>query len=117
MVQTITIRSDNSYDINTGSNSIDQSFDSFSVDLSSKITGVVNSMLSDGIFEVHSEKDTWRQFEHVRSASGVDANDFGTVISSADFDWIMSEVDTVIAEAEAAAQAAAQTEDPDPEVL
>lgn len=98
MVQTITVRSDNSYEINTGSVSVDQSIDSFSAELSAKITSIISSMLSDGITEVHSEKDTWRQFEHARNASGVDSNDFGTVISSADFDWIVSTVDSVVAE-------------------
>lgn len=117
MVQTITIRSDNSYEINTGSITVDQSVDILSVDLSAKITSIISSMLSSGIVEVHSEKDTWRQFEHVRSASGVDQNDFGTIISAADFDWIMSEVANAIAEAEAAAAAAAQAEDPAPEIL
>ena len=116
MVQTITIRSDNSYDINTGSVSVDQSIDIFSADLSAKITSIISSMLSDGIVEVHSERDTWRQFEHARSASGVDGNDIGTIISVADFDWIISEVANAIAEAEAAA-AAAQPEDPAPEIL
>lgn len=100
MLQTITIRSDNSYEVNTGSRVYDQIIDSLSADLSAKITSIVNSMLSDGIVEVHSEKDTWREFEHVRSASGVDVNDFGTVISSADFDWIVSTVDSIIADIE-----------------
>jgi len=103
MLQTITIRSDNSYEINTGSRATDQIIDSISADLSAKITSIVNSMLSDGIVEVHSEKDTWREFEHVRSASGVDVNDFGTIISSADFDWIVSTVDSIFDDIEARA--------------
>lgn len=103
MLQTITIRSDNSYEINTGLRATDQIIDSISADLSAKITSIVNSMLSDGIVEVHSEKDTWREFEHVRSASGVDVNDFGTIISSADFDWIVSTVDSIIDDIEARA--------------
>lgn len=113
MVQTITIRSDGSYDINTGQVAVDQSIDIFSADLSAKITGIVNTMLSDGIVEIHSEKDTWRQFEHARTSIEVDAYDFGTKISASDFDWIIAEVKTAVEQAELEAN----EQDPEPEVI
>lgn len=111
MVQTITARADGSVDVNTGTNFISGDGVDISNDLQTKFDAIVTALMASGGSELHAEKDTFREFEHIVTAGEVSNNSFGTTISSADFDWIMSHIDTVIAEQEAAAAAlAAQQE-------
>lgn len=107
MVQTITARADGSVDINTGKNFVSDGL-SISNDLQTKLDEVVAALNASGGSEVHVEKDTFRQFEHIVIAGEVSDNDFGTTVSSADFDWIMNHIDTVISEQEAEQLAAIQ---------
>lgn len=108
MVQTITARADGSVDVNTGTNFIFGDGVDISGDLQTKFDEIVATLTSVGGSELHVEKDTFRQFEHIIVAGEVFDNAFGTTISSVDFDWIMNHINTVTAEQEAAELAAAQ---------
>jgi len=105
MVQTITARSDGSVDVNTGTYSVLGDGASISSELQTKFNDIVAALSSSGGSEIHAERDTFREFEHIVKAAEVTENSFGTTISAADFDWIMSHIDTVAAEQEAIALA------------
>ena len=108
MVQTITAWSNGSYVINTGSFATDGSDIVFSVELEQKISDLITVFSASGASEFHAEKDTFRQFEHLVSGGNVSSNDFGTTISSSDFDWIMTKVNMEFEEQAAAMLAAEQ---------
>lgn len=116
MVQTITAHSDGSVDVNTGTNNVLGDGVSISNDLQEKFNQIVAALVASGNSELHVEKDTFRQFEHIVTGGEVANHPFGTTISSEDFDWIMGHIDTVIADqisqviAEAAATEAAAEE-------
>ena len=105
MVQTITARSDGSVDVNTGTYCVLGDGSSISSELQTKFDQIVSALASVGGSELHSEKDSFREFEHIVKAAEVTENSFGTTISASDFDWIMNHVDTVAAEQEAIALA------------
>jgi hypothetical protein len=108
MVQTITAWANGSVNVNTGTNAIEGDGVHISNDLQTKFDAVVAALMALGGSEIHVEKDTFRQFEHVVIAGEVFDNPFGATVSSADFDWIMNHIDTVLAEQEAAQLAAIQ---------
>ena len=111
MVQTITAWADGSVDVNTGTNLTFGDGVDISNDLQTKFDAIVAALMASGGSELHVEKDTFRQFEHIVTAGEVSDNPFGTTVSSADFDWIMNHIDTVIAEQEAAELATIQEEE------
>ena len=102
MVQTLTVWSNGIAEINTGTNLLRCDGIPFTDALQAKIDAVEALISSAGISQLHAEKDTFREFEHVVLAGTVAANEFGTTVSNADFDWIMQHVDD-----EEAAQVAA----------
>lgn len=101
MVQTLTIWSNGTAEINTGANFLLCDGVPFTEALQSKLDAIESTISAAGISQLHVEKDTFREFEHAITAGEVSPNDFGATVSSADFDWIMQHV-----EAELAAQAA-----------
>jgi len=102
MVQTITIKSDGSVSVNTGSNFVQSDAFDLSIELQNKFDQIVSSVMSLGASELHSEKDQYREFEHIVVAGLVSKMNFGSTVSADDFEWIMSTIDTVIAEEKAA---------------
>ena len=112
MVQTLTVWSNGTADINTGTNFLLCDGVTFTDALQAKLDAIESTISAAGVSQLHVEKDTFRQFEHAVTAGEVAANDFGTTVSSADFDWIMQHVD-----AEIAAQAAAAEELTEPEII
>jgi hypothetical protein len=115
MVQTLTAWSSGVTEINTGANFLLCNGIPFTDALQTKLDAIGSTISAAGISQIHAEKDVFRQFEHVVSAGQVAENDFGTIVSSADFDWIMQHVDAEITaqvEAAAAAAAAAEVEKP-----
>lgn len=117
MVQTITARADGSVDVNTGTNFISGDGVDISNDLQTKFDAIVAALMASGGSELHAEKDTFREFEHIVTAGEVSNNPFGTTVSSVDFEWIMSHIDTVIAEQEAARIAAEEAQNAEPDVI
>jgi len=113
MVQTLTVWSNGTAEINTGTNSMRCDGLPFTEALQSKLDAIESTISAAGISQLHVEKDTLRQFEHAVTAGDVAANDFGTTVSSADFDWIMQHVDSEIAAQEAAAEAGAVESEPE----
>jgi hypothetical protein len=105
MVQTLTVWSSGTAEINTGTNSIRCDSVPFTEALQAKLDAIESTISATGISQLHVEKDTFREFEHAVTAGEVAANDFGTTVSSADFDWIMQHVDSEIAAQAAAAEA------------
>jgi hypothetical protein len=93
MVQTLTVWSSGTAEINTGTNSLLCDGVTFTDALQAKLDAIESAISAAGISQLHVEKDTFRQFEHAVTAGEVAANDFGTTVSSADFDWIMQHVD------------------------
>lgn len=92
MVQTITAFSDGTFSVNTGDDSSDLLDFVISTELQEKINQISSALSAVGGSEVHAEKDTFRQFEHLVVGGEVVGNDFGTTISEADFDWIINAV-------------------------
>jgi hypothetical protein len=109
MVQTLTVWSSGTAEINTGTNLLLCDGIPFTEALQSKLDAIESTISSAGIYQLHVEKDTFREFEHAVTAGEVAANDFGTTVSSADFDWIMQHVDSEIAAQAAAAEAEGAT--------
>jgi hypothetical protein len=109
MVQTLTVWSNGAAEINTGTNSLRCDGVPLTAALQAKLDAIESAISAAGISQLHAEKDTFREFEHVVIAGEVAANDFGTTVSVADFDWIMQHVDAELA-AQAAAAAAAEAE-------
>ena len=92
MVQTITTFSDGTFSVNTGNDSSDLLDFVMSEGLQEKVNQISSALSAVGGSELHAEKDTFRQFEHIIVEGNVVGNDFGTTISEADFDWIISAV-------------------------
>jgi hypothetical protein len=105
MVQTLTVWSNGTAEINTGANSMLCDGVPFTDALQGKLEAIESAISAAGISQLHVEKDTFREFEHAVTAGEVAANDFGTTVSSADFDWIMQHVDGEVAARAAAAEA------------
>jgi len=105
MVQTLTVWSNGIAEINTGTGTLRLDGVASIGDLQVKLDAIESTISAAGISQLHVEKDTFRQFEHVITAGTVALNDFGTTVSSADFDLIMQYADAEIA-AEAAAMEA-----------
>lgn len=119
MVQTLTVRTDETVEINTGKNAFQHEAFPFTDALEEKLNQIKAVLASEGASQLHAEKDTFRQFEHINVAGEVLVRKFGATVSASDFDWIMQHVDAEIearelAEQQAAleAQAAAVTEPP-----
>jgi hypothetical protein len=110
MVQTLTVWSNGISEINTGTNFLLCNGIPFTTALQDKLDSIESTISAAGISQLHVEKDTFREFEHVVSAGVVSGNDFGTIVLSADFDWIMQHVDDEAAAQAAAAAAAAYAE-------
>ena len=109
MVQTLTVWSSGTAEINTGTNFLLCDGVPFTDALQVKLDAIESTISTSGISQLHVEKDTFREFEHAVTAGYVAANDFGTTVSSADFDWIMQHVDAEIAAQAAAAEAEGAT--------
>jgi len=105
MVQTITIFFDETFQINTGINFIDETNLPFTDEVDAKISVLQSAVAALGASQVHAEKDTFRQFEHVIIGGEVSGAAFGNTISSDDFAWIIQSVDEEIAARKAAAEA------------
>ena len=117
MTKTITAFSDGSVNVNTGKYFVHGDGVDISSQLQSKFDQIVVAIGALGCSELHSEKDDYRQFEHAVFAGSVQANDFGSVISASDFDWIMSHIDEELDAAEAARILAEQQAASEPEVV
>ena len=89
MVQTLTVWSSGTAEINTGTNFLSCDGVPFTEALQAKLDTIESTVSAAGVSQLHVEKDTFREFEHAVTAGEVAANDFGTTVSSADFDWIM----------------------------
>jgi len=107
MVQTLTVWSSGTAEINTGTNFLLCNGVPFTEALQAKLEAIESTISAAGISQLHVEKDTFRQFEHAAVAGKISANDFGCTVSSADFEWIMQHVDAEIAAQAAADEAAA----------
>lgn len=107
MVQTLTVWSNGISEINTGTNALHCDGVAFTNDLQLKLDGIEAVISAAGISQLHAERDTFREFEHLRQAGDVVVNDFGTTVSADDFDWIMQHIDAEIEAQAAAAEAAA----------
>jgi len=107
MVQTLTVWSNGTAEINTGTDFLLCDGVPFTESLQAKLDAIESTISAAGISQLHVEKDTFREFEHAVTAGKVAANGFGTTVSSSDFDWIMQHVDAEIAAQAAAAEAAA----------
>ena len=105
MVQTLTVWSNGIAEINTGTGTLRLDGVASIGDLQVKLDAIESTISAAEISRLHVEKDTFRQFEHAITAGTVALNDFGTTVSSADFDLIMQYADAEIA-AEAAAMEA-----------
>lgn len=116
MVKTLTVRSNGTFEINTGLNVLAYSDEFLTPSIDSKIESIVNSISADGASEVHLEKDDFRRFEHLVVAGHVSSFDFGTVISEVEFDALMVEADEAVV-AFLAEQEAVKPEDPAPEII
>jgi hypothetical protein len=104
MVQTLTINSDGTAEINTGKRVLISSDAILSDDIQAKLEAIEAVIGAAGISQLHAERNTFNEFEHAISGGSVTSNPFGTIVSAFDFDSLMQQVD---AEAEAAAAAAA----------
>jgi hypothetical protein len=93
MVQTLTVRSNGTAEINTGNYVHVQGEIILTQELQSKIEDIEAEILAEGISEIHVERDTFREFEHAVKANEVLNMPFGSTVSVEDFDWIMQHVD------------------------
>ena len=73
-------------------------------ELQSKVDSLHSALSAAGASEIHIEKDTWREFEHLIVAGEVFNNEFGTTFSSADFDATMSLASSFISDLNAQAE-------------
>ena len=105
MVQTLTAWSNGITEINTGTNFLLCNGVPFTQALQAKLDAIESTISAAGISQLHAEKDTFREFEHAITVGEVVANDFGTTVSVADFDWIMQHVDSEVAAQATAAEA------------
>jgi hypothetical protein len=120
MVQTLTVRSNGTAEINTGSNIHVYGEDVLTPELRGKIEAIEAEISAEGISELHVERDTFREFEHAVKAGEVLNQPFGSTVSVKDFDWIMQHVDVEkpaqLAAGIAAAEAFAQSQS-EPDLL
>jgi hypothetical protein len=107
MVQTLTVRSNGTAEINTGSNIHIYGDDVLTPELRNKIEAIEAEISAEGISELHVERDTFREFEHAVKADEVLSRPFGSTVSVEDFDWIIQHVDVEKPAQLAAEQAAA----------
>jgi hypothetical protein len=112
MVQTLTVWSNGTAEINTGTNFLLCDGVPFTDALQAKLDAIESTISAAGISQLHAEKDTFRAFEHAITAGEVAANAFGTTVSVADFEWIMQHVDSEVAAQAAAAEAGEVAEAP-----
>lgn len=120
MVQTLTAWSNGTVEINTGENFLLCDGVPFTTDLQAKLDALQTKFSSQGASQLHVEKDTFREFEHLVVGGLVKERSFGSTISGLDFQWIMQHVNSELAfreqveieknKAEAQAQAQAQAE-------
>jgi hypothetical protein len=108
MVQTLTVFSNGIAEINTGTNFLVCNNALLTQALQEKLDEIESVISAAGISQLHVEKDIFKSFEHAVTASGVTANDFGTTVSSGDFDWIIQNADIEISARKAAEQEAAE---------
>ena len=106
MVQTLTVRSSGTAEINTGNYVHVQGDMILTQELQNKIEDIEAEISAEGISELHVERDTFREFEHAVKAGEVLNQPFGSTVSVEDFDWIMQHVD-IEKPAQLAAEAAA----------
>lgn len=102
MLKTLSVWSDGKAQINTGLYIIECVAEPFTPELQDKLDEIRSAIISAGVSHLHVEKDTFRQFEHSVKAGQVTQYDFGSTVSSGDFDWIMQHVDVERAAMEAA---------------
>jgi hypothetical protein len=112
MVQALTVWSNGTAEINTGTNSLRCDGFPFTEALQAKLNVIESTISAAGISQLHAERDTFREFEHAITAGEVAANEFGTTVSVADFEWIMQHVDDEIA-----AQVVVSEESSQPEII
>jgi hypothetical protein len=93
MVQTLTVRSNGTAEINTGNWVHVQGEIILTQELQNRIEAIEAEISSAGISELHVERDTFREFEHAVKAGEVLGLPFGSTVSVEDFDWIMQHVD------------------------
>lgn len=93
MVQRLTVWSNRAAEINTGTNFLLCDGVLRTDALQAKMDAIRSILSLAGIHQLHVERDTFREFEHVVAAGQVIAKDFGTTVSSADFDLIMQYAD------------------------
>jgi hypothetical protein len=106
MVQTLTVRSNGTAEINTGNYTHVHGDRILTQELQEKIEAIEADISTSGASEIHIERDIFREFEHVVKAGEITNNPFGSTVSVEDFDWIMHHVD-VEKPAELAAEIAA----------
>ena len=107
MVQTLTVRSNGTAEINTGNWVHVQGEIILTQELQNRIEAIEAEISSAGISELHVERDTFREFEHAVKAGEVLSRPFGSTVSVEDFDWIIQHVDVEKPAQLAAEQAAA----------
>ena len=95
MVQTITARSDGTVDVNTGTHSLSDGL-LISAELQIKLESLCSRVKNRETLEVHSERDGEVSFEHVVTEEGMTENNFGTFITTEEFDWIVNTIDTAL---------------------
>jgi hypothetical protein len=119
MVQTLTVRLNGTAEINTGHYTHAEGEVALTQELQDKIEAIEATISAEGVFELHVERDTFREFEHAVKAGKVLDRAFGSTVSVQDFEWIMQHVDDaklaqLVAEA---ALSSAQYSDSEPELL
>jgi len=93
MVQTLTVRSNSTVEINTGSSIYIYDGTVLTQELQDRLDAIESEISAEGISELHVERDTFREFEHVVKAGEVSSRAFGSTVSVENFDWIMGHVD------------------------
>jgi hypothetical protein len=93
MVQTLTVRSNGTAEINTGNWVHVQGDMILTQELQNKLEAIEAEISAEGISELHVERDTFREFEHAVKAGEVLNQPFGSTVSVEDFDWIMGHID------------------------
>jgi hypothetical protein len=105
MVQTLTVRLNGTAEINTGANLHIHGETALTQELQYKLEAIEAAISDEGASELHVERDTFREFEHMVKAGKVHLRPFGSTVSVEDFDWVMAHVDV-----EVLAQIAAESE-------
>lgn len=97
MTQTVKVNSDSSFEVNFGSYAVnsDLSDPILPADFIASLQNIYDALLNLGGSEVHSEKGSFSEFEHIRKGADVLSNNFGTTVTVADFNWLMAQADAV----------------------